>query len=422
MLSLFIVASPLAEAELGKNIREKIEKITKNNSIDTIKFVNDPENGEAIAADISEEIAGAIIVVATGGSEETIFRITTTLNKPILLWANPHKNSLAASIEAFAVLKPDYPIRILYAELDSEEAAAGISIFSNICQASHKLDNSKLACVGGPSEWLLTSKSISSYHNFNTEIISLDVADVIEKVEKIDEADAQNVVNELKEQFGKIVVSDADLLESAKVYLAMKELIEEYDLSAITIRCFDLLEQEYTACIGMSLCSDHGIVSGCESDLQATFSMMLATYLTDEPCWMANPSRIDREKNSVILAHCTIPSKMLVNLSESCLVPHMESGLSAAIQGQMKSEKVTLLRIGGNFDKMTIATGNIIRSNINDGKLCRTQAEVKLDEDVMNWLENCLGNHQILVYGDIKKELIEFCKFRNIEIIEGKQS
>ena len=189
----------------------------------------------------------------------------------------------------------------------------------------------------------------------------------------------------------------------------MYRLKEKHKLSAITIRCFDLLKYGYTACLGTSLCNDEGFVAGCEADLEALLTMMIVSYLTGEPCWMANPSRI--EKNKLVLAHCTIATKMI---SKATLLPHMESGKCVAVRGPLKKGKATLVRFGSG--RMQIAVGEIVRSDMQEPDLCRTQVELRID-DPEKWIENALGNHQVLVYGDIKQMLLDFCRFKGIKAI-----
>ena len=135
---------------------------------------------------------------------------------------------------------------------------------------------------------------------------------------------------------------------------------------------------------------------------------------------MANIAKIDKDKNIVTLAHCTIATKMIADLSKATLLPHKESGKGVAVRGSLKKGKVTLVRLGGNLDKMLIARGEMIGSDMQEQDLCRTQVEVQLESNVEDYLANALGNHQILAYGDLEQELLDFCKFKGIESIRMK--
>jgi L-fucose isomerase-like protein len=145
-------------------------------------------------------------------------------------------------------------------------------------------------------------------------------------------------------------------------------------------------------------------------------TMMIVSFLTNEPCWMANVVRIDKDANTVTLAHCTIATKMLADVKKSALRSHFESNKCAGIQGPLRNVDVTIVRLGGKeLGKMIVADGKIVKSDMQDPGLCRTQVEIRLNGNVEDFLENSLGNHQILAYGELAALLADFCRFKGIE-------
>ena len=179
----------------------------------------------------------------------------------------------------------------------------------------------------------------------------------------------------------------------------MKKLILKYDLDAVTLRCFDLvLDLGTTGCFALSRLNDEGIIAGCEGDMVSTIGMLLVYKKTGRIPWMANPSRLNLENNSLLIAHCTVPISLVNNY---IIRSHFESGIGVGIQGTFQSGKVTIFRIGGNnLDKIWVANGEIIQTS-KEEDLCRTQIEVKLNSDrnVADLLTNPLGNHLIIVPG-----------------------
>ncbi|MGE5458019.1 MAG: fucose isomerase, partial [Methanococcaceae archaeon] len=184
-----------------------------------------------------------------------------------------------------------------------------------------------------------------------------------------------------------------------KVYLALKEAALKYELTAITVRCFELVQQlKTTGCFGLAQLTEDGIISGCEGDLVSTVGMLWAYKLLDEIPWMANPAQIDEINNSLFLAHCTVPKNIV---EEYSLRSHFESGLGVGLQGKFSTQPVTLLRLGGkSMERIWIAEGNIIKAGFAEN-LCRTQAEIKLTEggNVKDLLNSPLGNHIVMVFG-----------------------
>jgi L-fucose isomerase-like protein len=197
-----------------------------------------------------------------------------------------------------------------------------------------------------------------------------------------------------------------ELKQVVKVYAAIKRLVQKYNLSAVSVRCFDLVtDLKTTGCYALSKLNDEGIVAGCEGDLVSTIGMIWANLMTDQSIWMANPARINAQTNSIWLAHCTTPLSMVQSYK---LRSHFESGLGVGIQGEFSKGKVTLFRLGGkNIKEIWISNGEILETG-NEENLCRTQVNVKLHgsskpEDL---LTKPLGNHLLLMRGSYTKDLL----------------
>jgi L-fucose isomerase-like protein len=422
-VGLFTVSSTLAgQLEIGESVALRASSLLEGikPDLEVLDLITNAEAAEEVAKGIVGEISGAIIVVATGGTERSIEAIATNLRKPTLIMANPSNNSLASSQEAYAALREQgQAVKLFYSPLDSS-IVPNVKAFIQVCKAIQKLKDCRLGQVGGPSPWILTSKDGDLIkRRIGPELIRLEVAELLDLIKKVDPSEAEGLAGELKNKFGGVMEpSEEDLVNAAKVYLAMRHLASKYGLSAVTIRCFDLIEHGLTGCIGMSMCNDLGLVAGCEADLDAVLTMMIVSFLTDEPCWMANVVRVDGDANTVTLAHCTIATKMLADVRRSFLRSHFESGRCVGIQGPLRDVEVTIARLGGGeLERMMIVNGKIVRTDMRDPGLCRTQVEIRLNRNVEEFMENSLGNHQVLAYGNLMPLLTDFCRFKCIELM-----
>ncbi len=418
MINLVILYSALERKnQVNERTSAEIKKIKFNlGEIKFTGFINDLKTAEKAAYETKDEYSGTILFIASGGTEALISKFAKILTQPVILLSSAAKNSLAASLEAYAVLKKSCKIKLLYYN-NVDEILPQLKIFSVVCSAINKINNSKFGLIGKPSDWLLTSAEINHFGAFDTELVKYEIDELIKEIDNAPEEEADGISAELKRSYGSVDVPDSSLLDSSRVYLGVNKIIETGGLSSVSIRCFDLLEHGYTACTAVSMCNDEGITAGCEGDLQATFSAMIANYMLGKPGWMANPSVIDPVDNTLVLAHCTIPSKMLSDLSRSGLTTHMESGISTANRGPLYKRDVTVFRVGGNFDKLVAVRGEILESDMKYPSLCRTQVRLKLKGDINDWIENTVGNHQILVYGNLVEHLKDFCRFTGIEYI-----
>ena len=419
MIALIVVSSAeWGQKEVGERVKDEVSALLHDLEGLTISGpIYDIESAQDISKKLEDTISGCVLLVATGGTEKIAWTISKTIDVPMLLWASPSNNSLASSLELFAALK-DFPIKLLYSPL-SPSSIKEIRSFSIISETIMEMKKSRIGVVGGVSDWILTSSG-EELKRFGPELVVIDTLDLLDEMKMVDELEAKTVFRQLKDGFGRIEVSEKEMIEAVRVYLAMRKLVSKRNLSAITIRCFDLLKNDCTACIGMGLCNDDLIPAGCEGDLQAILTMVVVSSLASEPCWMANVARID--KNRITLAHCTISTRMISDLAGATLVHHMESGKGVAIRGPMKEGEVTLARIGRNLDKMSLAKGRIVKTDMRDPDLCRTQVEIELEGNAQDYLTNALGNHQIIVYGDLTEGLADFSRFKGIEAIIFQKS
>ena len=353
---LCVVTSSKLQLDEGSNVKEKVESLL---GMDTI-LITEP-------SDVSVE-DGLIIVPATGGTERIISSLIESTDKPIMLWALPG-NSLASALEVYSVYRDR--IRLVCKPI-GHEILEDVGRFMGIC----RLLNSKLrlGIIGGISEWLLSSDR-SDAEELGIEIVDIELYEIL--------------------RYGK---------DAESVHRALEEIVKEYRLSAVTVKCFELLNFETTACLALAKL---GVPAGCEGDVGATVTMMILSYISGKPCWMANVCRLE----PFVLAHCTVPLNMV---SDYELTTHAESGKGVAVRGRLREGTVTIARYGKG--RMLMALGRIVR-NLREGNLCRTQVEIEPHFDVDDFVENTLGNHVVLAYGDLIEDLKVFCKFKRIRPI-----
>ncbi len=199
--------------------------------------------------------------------------------------------------------------------------------------------------------------------------------------------------------------ASTDLEESVRLYLGLKALCAKYGVQAVTLRCFDLvLDRKATGCYAIARLNDEGTVAACEGDRVSALTMLWLHRLLGALPWMANPSRIEREANRILLAHCTIPLGMTGGY---ILRSHFESGIGVGIQGHVPNGPVTLVRIGGaNLERIWCGEGEVIREHASE-MLCRTQAEITLTAGhVDELLGDPLGNHLVMVPGHRRREIL----------------
>lgn len=390
--------------------------------------LHDPSAVESIVAPIravADELGGAVsddgatavevpqlVVVATGGTEGAVLELVNrrgigTAAAPAVLVAHPAHNSLPAALEALAALQQsDRRGRILYLSGDGVADRQELDEAVTDLEAIARLRATRLGLVGGPSSWLVASSP-------RPEVVQRrwgPTVEVVDPARMIELARTPVVpTGRLADRFvaaadpssthdSHVPVGRAAVDAAAGVAGALDDVVEAGGFDAISVRCFDLLHDPGTSgCLALAELNDDGIVAGCEGDLPSTLGMLWARHLLGRASWMANPSRLDRRRNELVLAHCTVAPSLTEGYS---LSTHFESGIGVGISGRFAEQPVTLLRIGGrDLDQCWIAEGEIIEQG-DEPDLCRTQVTVALsDGSVDDLLERPLGNHLVMVGG-----------------------
>ena len=347
--------------------------------------------------------------VVGGGTENEILKFQESRNEyfpnePVYLLVHPTNNSLAAALETLARLQQDHVKgRILYLKGPHDEAG-----YMNILRAIQDLDvlksmrASRIGLIGAPSDWLVASQPSSETlkNAWGPEVILLSFDELQKEINGIRSGVTESLKNNLIANATEVCepsVSEID--DSVKVYIALKSLVEKYKLNALSVRCFELVQQmKMTGCYALAQLMDDGIIAGCEGDLVSTVGLLWLYQLANKTPWMANPASLNIEHNSLWLAHCTVPRNIVQNYR---LRSHFESGIGVGLEGTLWTGPVTLLRIGGKYmEKLWLAEGEIIHAGHADN-LCRTQIEIQLlqGNTVTDLIQNPLGNHIVLVAG-----------------------
>ncbi len=349
-------------------------------------------------------------MIATGGVENLFKRIWSSIDvetmcgpspqKTITMIADGRNNSLAAALEILTYLgNIGVEGKILHGTNDE--------IITAIVETHGRASlRGRIGLFGQPSDWLIASGVDRDYllQHYGIETLDIDLQRLIDGIKTASKTKAEEIVQVMTKRAKAIKEpSDADMLEAAKAYLAIKHICQEERLEAMTIRCFDIVKAcGTTSCLALALLNDEGIVAGCEGDMQTLMSMYLAKRLCSEVAFMANPSQLT-DKTSM-LAHCTIPLTMC---DETVVRSHFESGIGVAIQGLVPLTDYTLFKWGGpNLDRYFVIEAQAIEAPYSN-HFCRTQ--ITLNVNLKPYLlQHSIGNHHVIIRGRHANEIRQF--------------
>ncbi len=350
-------------------------------------------------SDLKDAAGTAVLFVATGGVEEGVAEaIESSEVRKVYLVADGLQNSLAASMEIAAWLRDKgLEAKIIHGTLDA------MADELRSVKVGDALRGCRVGLMGSPSGWLISSnidyKAVSDRYGIAFVPISLD--EIVDEYHRSEPAEIDGI-NEMK----LIEPTGDDLKAALRLTSAIDTVVSRYRLDAFTLKCFDILKElNTTGCLPLSVLNAKGIPAGCEGDVPALLTMLLAMRVAGVKAFMANPSRIDTARNEIIFAHCTLPMDMAPT---NILRSHFESGIGVALQGVLPLGEVTVVKWWGpKLEHHFISTGRLIE-NLDNPSMCRTQVRLHLDESVDYFLNRPLGNHHIILMGNHIEPLRRF--------------
>ncbi|MBR3406286.1 MAG: hypothetical protein IKG92_05260 [Bacteroidales bacterium] len=344
-----------------------------------------------------------LIYVRTGGAEG-IFKslLPEMLARGIeryFLLTSGKSNSLAASLEILSYLRQQgLKGEVLHGSAGYLQER--VHMLETVALARKKLQGARIGVIGQPSDWLIASHAdpTAVMDKLGAKLVEIPMEELLQEIEK---ASADPAPEE--EPMAPNV--RAAYPGATQIYHALEVLVNRYGLSALTLRCFDLLTSVgNTGCLALASFNADGIPAACEGDVPALLSMMIAQALTGFTGFQANPSRIDVETGQMLFAHCTVPFNMVGNWQYDT---HFESGIGVGIHGNLPEGPVTVFKVSGKLDRHFAAEGELLRNQYEDN-LCRTQVVLQLKpEDARYFLTDSIGNHHIILPGHCKALLEE---------------
>ncbi len=347
-----------------------------------------------------------VVMILTGGTENTFLQLWNSLkisSKPFVIASSETDNSLPAAVEILSWLRqnePDLRTSIVHGSFEAQ--AQKIQKLVSV-DLDMTLQGQTIGVIGGPSKWLIASSPDYSKIEENTgaRIVSVSMEEFSSYINQVEDEEKKEFATRFLERRANI--SEEELLLSGSIYAALKRLIAAKELTAITLKCFDLLSTyKTTGCMALSQLNDEGIPAACEGDVPALITMMIAQEALKKTSFMANISSI---RGSVVtFAHCSCPTKIL---NYYHLDTHFESGLGVSIVGEFQERFFTMLRVDPVNKCYVMMKGESMEHKYSPN-LCRTQLKLDMPGVDSYFFNKPLGNHHILIPGDNLNKLQEW--------------
>lgn len=275
-----------------------------------------------------------------------------------------------------------------------------------------------IGAVGGrvPGMTEIAFDEFALYEKCGAVIIPISETELLDAVAAVSPQAVEQELEKLLKRGFQITSSADALKESLAYYLAMKVLVERYRLRGLAVKCYTRYMGK--VCLGYSLLSDEDIVCSCEGDVTNTVMMRILKDLTGQCLNHTDLLHPDVESNTILFAHCgscgfTIaPKPEEVELAPVRL---MERGVCSKFIP--KTGKVTLADLVGHGDRlrMSVIVGEAVDTAMDfPGNPARVKFDIPVLELCRRIAQMGCGHHWMIGYGDVSKELEEYCCERGI--------
>ena len=292
-----------------------------------------------------------------------------------------------------------------------------------------RLRQSRIIVVGGAKGTAPACSAEQIKSRLGPEVISTSQEQVAAAHNAIDPTAAEAEAERYWTSQAKSIVepSKADIINSARLYLAIKDIMIKERAQAITSS--HCMGAPAKGCLTFSKLNDLGLVGACEGDMDSTLTMLIFSYAFGIPGFISDPL-FDTSKNAVIHAHCTSTTKLDGPNGQRApflIRTQCDSNAGVSLEVQMRvGQEITCAKLA-NLDTMLISTGKIIELTDFHDRGCRTQITTEVSDArrmAQNWGSGVLGNemmtllHRVVFYGNRLQSVRDLAPLMQLKVVE----
>ena len=384
---------------------------------------------------VKEAVDLIVLVIGAFTGDDLTSLLAERLGVPIILWT-PHEppfdggrlmaNALvSATMNAAALHRLGYKYHFIYGDYTESKIQAQITELIRVYDAIKKLKRTYLGLLGYRPTGFYSSTFDETLirQKFGIKMEEFDLKLILDKAERMDASKVAADI-EIVKAMGEVRVIPESFLENhSRLTLAIRELLAEHGFNALCIKCWpELGNLHYTPCGMISRLADEDFLIGCESDVDATLTMLIQKYLTGKTTFMTDLITIDEAENTALFWHCGQAARSLKS-EESALVVgnHPLAGQGVAFYTTLKPGVVTVARmskIDGVYKLFVVKGEAIPTEQVTPGAMVKVRLEKPVNEVICRIASEGVPHHYSLVWEDIAAEMELFARMLEIEVIQ----
>jgi len=377
-----------------------------------LEAVDTPPQAVAAGRQLAEAHVDAVALASASWYEDyLVLDLLEECAVPLLVWSLPgmETGALCGTQQLTSFLKHlEKSYCCVYGPIGEGQCLDKARIFVRAAALRNQLRRARVGMAGhrvggmthtSPNEFAL-KKAIGP------RVVPVDLPQLLERAEEISDQQARPLWEEMLEAAAECQVSDAEGLDSMQVYLALREIVKDEKLDAVTVGCYPHLMGR--VCLAASRLADEGVPFACEGDINGAVGQLILTKLTDQPThhtdWLE-----PLEDETVIFTHCGSGSFSLAENPEDITlgsVRLMGQGVCALFPS--RPGPVTLASLVPYQDgyQCAVIEGEAVSTEmVFPGNPLRVRFARPVDE-LIEWIhQQGIGHHWMAGYGHVGAEL-----------------
>lgn len=413
--------------------------------------------GDAIRAvnELTPQAIDFLLVQNTSISIGDQFLPLVDVAPRIGLWSLPDPSlegevqlhSLVALNEHASILKRylrhrEIPFKWFYDHVDSEMFTRRFGVTVRALTAVKNIEKARIGWIGGVSP---------GFHNMMVDPRRLnerlgvmvgehEMAELVQKSKAQQQAAVAALGKDMRAAATEVTVRSNEAFDRVtRVYLALKDMIQEHEYDALAVQCWSKIQDQYriVPCMAYSwLGSEDGVAVSCEGDLQGAISMYLLNTLngSSQSSTLLDMAALDPKTRHMMMFHCGVTPRHFANEDGIKWVDHVTLGRNSGdepygVAGDQifaPQDDTTITYLGDDGSRLLVLRASIIEHTLKgfDGtrgwfnrfELNKSEIEAW---DLINTLTVRGHEHHFAVgIGDVTDELMEFAAWKKLSLIE----
>ena len=364
-------------------------------------------------------------------------RFAKNLKIPVILWSMPEPdpaggrlqaNSFcAANMNSHFLWRFHVPYFHVHGAVDSEQAKNGLERAVRIARAADEVSKMRIGVIGGRVPGFYTSccSEMLLRDKIGPEVKYITMLEVVNAAKNMpDDKLAEALKTITADTCCAATASEEHVKKSAALFAAIRDMKDKFLVDTFTMRCWPEIISEdlygIVACSTLGHLNNHGYLTVCEGDVYAAVMLKLEKELSGQDPFFCD--MIVCEGENAVLWHCGAAPCSLRKPGFQSKLTNSSTVVKNGVTHEfpLKPGRITLARLGETRDgskfRMFIATGTGLDTDLfvrgNPLKVKFDAGCERIHDVVFN---QGFEHHFSMAYGDISKELLDYCRIMDIE-------